>query len=158
MLPHLNTMNTLLTSLALIVCLSALPASAALGGDVTSIDADQAQMKGSVEVKQFSAFTIHQIKVPIGTVVREYVSPAGTVFAVGWTGPFLPDLQQLFGNYFDQYSAGVKAEKASYVGRHPLNVQTPGLVVQMTGHVRDYHGHAYLPNQVPVGVKTEELW
>jgi len=151
-------MNTLLGGFALIVCLSALPASAALGGDVSSIDADQAQMKGSVELQQSGAFTVHQIKAPSGTTVREYVSSAGTVFAVAWNGPFLPDLQQLLGGYFDQYSAGVKAAKASYVGRRPLNIQTSGLVVQMTGHVRDYHGRAYLPTQVPTGVKAEDLW
>lgn len=139
-------------------CLSALPARAALGGDVSSVNADQAQMKGSVELKQFAAYNVHQIKISNGTTVREYVSSAGTVFAVAWNGPFLPDLQQLLGNYFDQYSAGVKADKATYVGRRPLNVQLPGLVVQMTGHVRDYHGRAYLPNQVPGGVKAEDLW
>jgi Protein of unknown function (DUF2844) len=151
-------MKTFLAMFALLVCLSALPARAALGGDVSSIDADQAQMKGSVELKQSSAYVIHQIKSSSGTTVREYVSSGGTVFAVAWNGPFLPDLQQLLGNYFDQYSAGVKADKASYIGRHPLNVQLPGLVVQMTGHVRDYHGRAYLPSQVPGGVKVEDLW
>lgn len=140
------------------MCLSVLPARAALGGDVTSIDADQVRMKGSVELKQSAAFNVHQIKVPTGTLVREYVSPAGRVFAIAWNGPFLPDLQQLLGNYFDQYSAGVKANKASYIGRRPLNLQLPGLVVQMTGHVRDYHGRAYLPNEVPDGVKVEDLW
>jgi Protein of unknown function (DUF2844) len=151
-------MNTLLGSFAIVVCLSALPASAALGGDVTSIDADQAQMKGTVELKQSPAFNVHQIKASNGTVVREYVSSAGTVFAVAWNGPFLPDLEQLLGTYFDQYSAGVKANKATYVGRRPLNLQLPGLVVQTSGHVRDYHGHAYLPSQVPGGVKVEDLW
>ncbi|HUB02466.1 MAG TPA: DUF2844 domain-containing protein [Terriglobales bacterium] len=151
-------MIRLLGSVALIVCLSVLPARAALGGDVTSIDADQVRMKGSVELKQSAAFNVHQIKVPTGTLVREYVSPAGRVFAIAWNGPFLPDLQQLLGNYFDQYSAGVKANKASYIGRRPLNLQLPGLVVQMTGHVRDYHGRAYLPNEVPDGVKVEDLW
>ena len=156
--PHLSNMKTLLVSLALIVCASALPARAALGGDVASIDADQAQMKGSVELQQFAAYSIHHIKAPSGTAVREYLSSAGTVFAVAWNGPFLPNLQQLLGNYFEQYSAGVKAEKATYVGRRPLNVQLSGLVVQMTGHVRDYHGRAYLPNQVPGGVKSEDLW
>lgn len=44
-------MESLLASFGLIVCLYALPARAALGGDVASIDADQAQMKGSVELQ-----------------------------------------------------------------------------------------------------------
>jgi Protein of unknown function (DUF2844) len=155
---HLSTMKTLLAGIAIIVCLSALPAKAALGSDVASVEADQAQMRGSVVLKQTGAFNVHEIKAPSGTLVREYVSSAGTVFAVAWNGPFLPDLHQLLGSYFDQYSAGVKAEKATYVGRHPLSLQLPGLVVQMTGHVRDYHGQAYLPNQLPHGVKAEDLW
>jgi hypothetical protein len=114
-------------------------------------------MKGSEQLKQASAYTVHQLTSPSGTVVREYVSPAGKVFAVAWQGPFFPDMQQLLGSYFDQYSAAIKANKEAHLGRHPLSLQLPGLVVQMNGYMRAYHFRAYIPEQVPAGVKEEEL-
>ncbi len=144
--------------LAVIALICPLAAYAALGGDVASIGADRAQMKGSVEQRQTLAYSVSEIKASNGTVVREYASPSGHVFAVAWQGQFAPDLQQLLGTYFDQYSAAVKANKATYVGRRPLNLQLPGLVVQMTGYMRAYHFRAYLPQEVPAGVKQEELW
>ena len=72
-------------------------------------------------------------------------------------GQFIPDLQLLFGNYFDQYSEAAKAQKASYVGRRPLNVQLPGLVVQMSGHMRAYSGRAFLPGMLPQGVAADSI-
>ncbi|MFZ3266542.1 MAG: DUF2844 domain-containing protein [Terriglobales bacterium] len=151
-------MKAFLASLAVVALICPLAAYAALGGDVASIEADRAQMKGSVQQRQTSAYTVHEIKGSSGTVVREYASPSGQVFAVAWQGQFAPGLQQLLGTYFDQYSAAVKTNKATYVGRRPLNLQLPGLVVQVNGYMRAYHFRAYLPQQIPAGVKPEELW
>ncbi len=134
------------------------PAYASLGGGADSIEADRAAMKGQVQTRQGSAYSVHQIQGTQGTAVREYLSADGVVFAVAWQGPFVPDLQQLLGSYFDMYVQGVKEEKARYVGRHPLNLQLPGLVVQRSGHLRAESGRAYLPEKVPLGVNVEGLW
>lgn len=151
-------MKTFLISVALLALLFPLRAKAALGGDVTSIEVDRAQMNGKLEVRPVNLYTVHEIMAENKTVVREYISPAGVVFGVGWQGQFVPDMQQLLGAYFDQYSQAVKEQKASYVGRRPLDIELPGLVVQMTGHMRAFAGRAYIPEQVPQGVKVEDLW
>jgi Protein of unknown function (DUF2844) len=151
-------MKALIRTLAVLLLLFPMAAHAALGGDVASIEADRAQIKGGVDQRQTSAYTVHEIQGATGTVVREYVSSAGNVFGVAWQGQFVPDMHQLLGAYYDQYVAAVEADKASYVGRRPLNLQLPGLVVQMNGIMRAYHGRAYIPVQVPAGVKAEELW
>jgi hypothetical protein len=80
------------------------------------------------------------------------------VFGVAWQGPFVPDLHQLLGAYFDHYAATIKAHKATYVGRRPLNIEAPGLVIQTSGHIRGYAGRVYVPALVPTGTKLEELW
>ncbi len=72
-------------------------ASAALGGDVTSVEADQQQMKAKRAVQASGKYSVHEITTPYGTVVREYVSPDGKVFGVAWRGPFLPNFQQTSG-------------------------------------------------------------
>jgi hypothetical protein len=150
-------MKILFRGIAFILLALPFPAYASLGGSADSIEADRAAMKGQVQARQDAAFSVHEIQGTHGMVVREYVSPDGIVFAVAWQGPFAPDLQQLLGSYFDMYVAGVKEQKASYVGRRPLNLQLPGLVVQRWGHLRAESGRAYIPEKVPLGVKVEGL-
>jgi len=49
-----------------------------------------------------------------------YVGSDGRVFGVAWQGPFLPDLSQLLGSFFGQYSDAIRAEKRTYVGHRPI--------------------------------------
>jgi Protein of unknown function (DUF2844) len=133
-----------------------LPAWAALGGDVSSIDADSARMKAAVNVTQTNGYEVHEMKAPQGTVVREFVAPTGRVFAVAWHGPFMPELQQVLGSYYQQYSTALQNQKKQY-GRAPLNLQLPGLVVQEGGYMRAYVGRAYVPGMLPQSVKVDEI-
>ena len=89
--------------------------------------------------------------------MKEYVSPAGKVFAITWRGQVIPDMQQLLGTYFDQFAQAAQAQRESHVGRRPLNIQQPGLVVQSGGHMRGYFGRAYAPDMVPQGVNPDAL-
>ncbi|HXY02136.1 MAG TPA: DUF2844 domain-containing protein [Terriglobales bacterium] len=144
------------TSVLAAVALLSLPALASLGGDVSSVEADGVHMKASANVAQTGGYQVHEMKVPTGTVVKEYVSPAGRVFAVSWHGPFIPDMQQILGAYFQQFSAALQAQPHQY-GRHPLNLQEPGFVVQTGGHMRAYTGRAYVPEMLPQGVHADEI-
>jgi len=141
---------------SLMVLSFCLPALAALGGDVSSIDADNACMKATVNLARNDNYEVHEMKSPGGTVLREFVSPGGRVFAVAWHGPFMPELQQILGTYFQQYSTALQSQKKRY-GRAPLNLQLPGLVVQEGGHMRAYVGRAYLPEMLPPGVQAQEI-
>jgi len=143
--------------MALLIFLLPLPAFAALGGDVTSVHQDQAQMKGTLKTTQAGAYTVHEIKASAGIVVKGYVSPAGKVFAITWHGQFIPDMHQLLGTYFGQYVQAANAQRESHVGRRPINIQQPGLVFQNGGHMRSYFGRAYVPNSVPQGVDVDAL-
>jgi len=145
------------TSVVLMMLALSLPALAALGGDVTSVQEDRAQMKGTLKTTQAAAYTVHEITAPGNTVIKEYVSPAGKVFAVTWHGQFIPNMQQLLGTYFEQYAQAAKTQRESRVGRRPLNIQQPGLVFQNGGHMRSYYGRAYVPDMVPQGVNVDAL-
>lgn len=146
-----------LISIALLMLALPLPALAALGGDVASVHEDQAHMKGSLKTTKAEAYTVHEIKASGGTVVKEYASPAGKVFAITWRGPFIPNMQQLLGTYFDQFAQAAKVDRENHVGHRPLNIQQPGLVVQSGGHMRGYFGRAYAPDMVPQGVSPDAL-
>ena len=95
----------LLAGLVFASLLLPLRAMAALGGDVTSVEADQQQMKARHAVRpNDTKYTVHEITTPYGTAVREYVSPDGKVFGVAWRGPFLPDFRQLLGDSYATFA------------------------------------------------------
>ena len=133
-----------------------LPVKASLGGNVSSVHADSAHMSASEDMSENDNYQLHQLKLPTGTEVSEYVSSSGTVFAVSWHGPFMPDMQQLLGSYFDQYSAALSSQSREY-GRHPLDIHQTGLVVQTGGHMRAHWGRVYVPALAPQGLSVEKL-
>jgi hypothetical protein len=133
-----------------------LPALASLGGNAGSVETDRAQMNAAVQVSDHDNYSVHAMRAPGGTVVNEFVTPEGKVFAVAWHGQFPPQLQQLLGTYFQEYTTALAAQEKHY-GHRPLNLQTPDLVVQMSGHMRAYTGRAYLPDALPTGVTADEI-
>lgn len=146
------TLNVLIFNLA-----AGSAAWASLGGDAASIEADQIHMQGTRTTSAAQSYTVHEIRAASGTVVREYVSPEGKVFAIGWQGSRVPDLRQLLGSYFEQYRAALQAQSSARVERRPVAIEQPGLVVEVGGHIRGFSGRAYVPGMLPSGVRAEEI-
>jgi hypothetical protein len=126
---------------------------AALGGDVSSVQADQAQMKAQRRVTQTNAYAVHEMQAETGTMVREFVSPQGKVFGVSWQGPARPNLQQLLGPYYEEYNQNAPTRRS----HGPVTIQTPNMVIQFGGHQRALTGRAFVPGMVPSGVRVEEI-
>ncbi|HEX8925658.1 MAG TPA: DUF2844 domain-containing protein [Terriglobales bacterium] len=141
---------------ALCVCCFALStvAFASLGDDVRTVQADQAHMKAALRTTQGVGFVMHELQSQSGVRVREYVSPAGQVFAVTWQGPFMPDLRQVLGSYFDQFSQAAQSRRAR---GGPLIIHEPGLVVESGGHMRAFFGRAYVPQMMPANVTAGSI-
>ena len=131
--------------------------SASLGGDTTSVQADVAKMQGSLRSSSESSYTVHEIQMPTGVTVKEFVGQNGRVFAVSWTGPVHPDLRQLLGAYFDPYIQAVQELNAQRHGHGPVIIDKPGLMARVSGHMRAFQGRVYVPQLVPAGVHAEEL-
>ena len=148
-----------LTAAAVLTIALTSPAFAALGGNASSVQTDQARMKATAQITMApnGAYSVHELQSPYKTVVREFISSDGRVFGVAWQGPFIPNMQQILGTYFQQYSAAAKEAKSKYAGRRPMNIQQPGLVVQTSGHMRSYWGRAFVPDMVPQGVSAQEI-
>jgi len=145
-------------SMTLVMVALPLPAFAALGGDVASVRTDQAHMRGAlVRITGARTYSVHEIQAPYGTLVREYVSPTGTVFAVAWQGPWQPDLRQVLGTYFDHYVQSAQAVRSHRRGHGPLLIQESGLVVQQGGHPRAFIGSAYDPQLLPQGFDARTI-
>jgi hypothetical protein len=144
----------------LLLTLLALPktASAALGGDESTVEADRIHMQGALmNTTRLDAYTMYEVRSASGIVVHEYVSSSGTVFGVAWRGPWMPDLQQLLGSYFDGYQQSAKAARLKRKGRGPVTVQTADVIVQIIGHPRAFLGSAYATQWMPQGVRPESI-
>jgi Protein of unknown function (DUF2844) len=141
-------------SALLIACLGPGLACAALGEPESSIQGDVAKFQGAVNTTEHLTYRVHEIDLPSGTVLREFVTQGGAVFAVAWRGPVIPNLRQALGKYFDNY---VAAAKVSPVNHRRLDISQPDLEVHASGHMRSFSGIAYLPQTVPAGVSVGEL-
>ena len=144
-------------SIALVLVLAAPTiACAELGGNATSVQTDQVRMKASVmhTTKTSPNYSVQEIQSPTGVIIKEFVSTTGTVFAVIWQGPLMPNMQQLLGQYFGNY---VTAAKTNRSGHNHLSIQQADLVVQSSGHMRAFSGIAYIPSLMPVGVTVAQL-
>jgi hypothetical protein len=142
-----------------------LPMWATLGDNAASVLTDQARMKGTVRSVDNQTYVMHEITATSGAKVREFVTPGGAVFGVAWEGQQPPDLQQLLGPYYQQARQARQAQlqdqnasqNAPRAHRAPVAIQTPGLVLYEGGHVRSFHGAAYIPQLIPPGVQASDI-
>ena len=131
-----------------------LPALATLGEDVSTVENDRMHMKAQLRMTAVAGYAVHEIQTPTNTIVREYVSASGKVFAVSWSGPLLPDFRQTLGRYFDAYNSGASDPR---VGRRHLTVERADLVVNSHGHMRAFYGNAYVPSLLPPNFSVADI-
>ncbi|HEX3604126.1 MAG TPA: DUF2844 domain-containing protein [Steroidobacteraceae bacterium] len=144
-----------LAAAVLVVALSPRMASATLGEAEITVQNDVTRAHASVKSSQDrTGYRVHEITLPSGTSMREFVAPNGMVFAVTWTGPIHPDLRQALGRYFETY---VAAPRAKFADRRHVQIRQGDLVVQLGGHMRALSGRAYLISAVPSGVDIGDL-
>ncbi|HEV2492119.1 MAG TPA: DUF2844 domain-containing protein [Terriglobia bacterium] len=124
---------------------AAAPAWAVLGGSVDSVRADQTRLEAKVHSVTLPGYTVHEISRGDGTTIKEFVSPLGTVFGVSWKGPTMPDLTPLLGTYYSQFRQAMEGRRH----RGPVVVRTNDLVVESGGHLRAFHGRAYVTSLIP---------
>jgi hypothetical protein len=134
---------------------AAAPAFAALGGDTASVLADRDLAKGTLQISSAAGYSVHEITTPLGTTVREYLTPDGKVFGLGWRGPFMPNLHQLLGAYSAQYEQAAAAPHAG--GHRHLSVELPTLIVHSNGRMRAFYGRAWVPGLIPQGISADDI-
>ncbi|MBZ5514013.1 MAG: DUF2844 domain-containing protein [Acidobacteriia bacterium] len=136
----------------LALVLGAAPTWATLGEYEASVSSDQQYLRGKLQTTPRQGYTLHRIASADGTVVREYISPAGLVFGISWQSVTMPNLRQLMGSYYAQFQ---QASQSRVRRRGPFVVRTDQLVVESGGHMRAFHGRAYVPNLLPKNIPPE---
>lgn len=148
---------SLLSLLGVVLTVLANPAMATLGQSPSRLAASGARMLAIVPTAMAGSYGVQETQLENGTTVREYVTPAGLVFAVAWQGPVLPDMDVLLGGYFNTFK--LETEQARRFGRlgSPVNMARDGLVVRSNGRMRNFFGHAYTIDLIPAGVIIKDV-
>jgi hypothetical protein len=118
-------------------------ATAGLGGHQDALVIDGPNTVSVSSTTQLPGASLHTQRLADGVTLRQYVNPAGQVFAVGWEGPVLPDFHRLLGEHFQRYSDALRQQS-----RH-VHIQSSDLVLEAGGMMRAFSGYAYLPSQLP---------
>ena len=135
-------------------------AHAGLGDVVGSSTADRAaSFADAVTTTTMGAYDRKDLTTADGGSVREYVTQAaangGTVFAVTFAGPTMPDLKAVLGAHYDAYLTAARAHRGNH---HVLSfVADDGMVMRIVKLQRGFAGQARLPAQMPRGVTLEDL-
>lgn len=133
------------------------PAHAVLGEPVASVQGDQIRLQGRRRVTAAPNFAVHEIELPHGAHITQYVTPSGRVFAVAWRSRLKLKLDDLLGTYFAAYVQAMQAPvgRSGMVRAH--RVDAADLSVRETGRPGAYAGLAVVRSLVPEGVDHHAL-
>ena len=143
----------LLCCVAGLCCMTA--AHAGLGDAATSVEQDRQVLRSaSVKRQSMPAYERHEMQTDDGTTVHEFAARDGTVFAVDFAGPALPDLKVLLSSHYDAYMAAAGAHRGNH---HALSFASDGVVMTVRRLPRGFEGSAHVPSLLPPGVSPDQL-
>jgi hypothetical protein len=111
-------------------------------------------LSGVRQIQKLASGERHEVLLPSGVLVREYVSPGGAVYAVTWRGPRIPDLRKILGPSFEEM---VRTDARPRQGPHRMTMSGPDLEIRSSGHRGAFAGRAWVPSLVPRGVDPNSL-
>ncbi len=150
-----HCVKTILSALLVLVLVS-VPAWAGLGQPEASVTSDQLHMKSEHRVQDFQAYKVHELANAEGAVVREYVSPEGTVFGITWHGRSMPDMNQLLGNYVNNFETATR-DQTHILPRRGITIKTNDFVYTNFCRLGVCTGSAYAPKLLPSSVSVEVM-
>jgi hypothetical protein len=136
----------------LMLLVASVPAWAALGDSVSSVDTDTQALNGTHVMVAKVGYNLHQITMKDGSVVNEYASPAGVIFGVSWRSHITPNLSFLLGTYYTNYQQGTVVRR---IPRRAITIEGDNFVFSSAGHMRSFSGRAYVPGLVPANLTAE---
>lgn len=130
---------------------------AGLGEGQASIESDRVRMSARHSVARGQQYAVHELKSPNGSLLQQFVSGNGQVFAVRWNTQYKPDLSTLLGTSFEDYR--VVANMAAQRGgiQRQFHHEGSDLVVQSSGHLHVFSGYAYRRSLLPYGLNPKSI-
>ena len=101
------------------------------------------------------AYTVQEITLDTGTLVKEYINTSGKVFGVSWQGPFKPDLRLFLG---DSALNRLHSDKTLKVtDHHHSSVNSSDLIIISKGMGRSFTGKAFAPLLEPESIGIDQI-
>ena len=151
---HIHTVVKTSLPVLLFMLLLVSNALASLGDSVIVDHGKHRVCRDTMGTKSCSCYTIIQTYRNQDSLVKEYVNDAGLVFGVTWQARRVPNMKTLLGRYFPEFQIATQA-RGHKPG--PLNLKTKNLIVESAGHMRAFHGRAYLPDLLPMHISPADL-
>ena len=126
-----------------------------LGESTATVEQDRTILPGTLSIESKTGISVYVLEAP-GMSVREYVSPEGVVFGIGWShhaGPL--SLAQLFGSYYGEYSRAVSAQPRRSLRFY--RIETDHLIIERGGRMGATWGRVWLPSLLPAGVSEGRI-
>ena len=146
------------SALASLAFLGTQDAHAVLGGVASTIHEDQMRMSGTRRQSVVgNNVQVHEITMADGSHIREFVSPAGIVFAVTWNTRFKPKLEDLLGSHHAAYAAAAREALRQPGIKRNVVLRSGELVVHSSAYLNTFVGKAYVQSLVPSGVNADAI-
>lgn len=143
-----------LLCVALTFSLASASALAALGG-TPSTPVPRILSGGGASVPAAPAVSELKRTLESGTRIHEWVNASGIVFAIAWSGPYLPDLREHLGTHFQALTDGQRRQGPG--SRSRVSVQQAELVIFSGGRMGAFEGRAWIPSLLPAGFDTANI-
>ena len=153
--PHgSNTIYALVMKycIALLLSASAATAFAGLGGAPSAPGPRILSNTSAPAFTPASSYTDLKKTLDSGTELHEYVNSNGTVFAVSWQGPYMPDLKEMLGTRFQDLLDHVRTQSRG--ARSQVRLAREDLVIYSGGRPGAFEGRAWIPALLPAGFDT----
>lgn len=142
-------------SVALSLSLCSAAALAALGGAPSAPLPRILSGSAAPAAAAAPAFTEAKRTLESGTQVHEWINASGIVFAIAWSGPYLPDLREQLGTHFQAFTDGQRRQGPG--SRSRVSVQQADLVIFSGGRMGAFEGRAWIPSLLPAGFDTADI-
>ena len=143
---------------ALALVIAAVPAWAVLGGGMADVQTDQARMHATrASASAAPGVSVHDLRLPDGSSIRQFVNARGVVFAVAWSTRMKPDFAQLLGRYAADFDAGAEPALRQPGLKRSVAVDHGDLVLHSGGRPGAFVGKAWLKSQRPTDVSADAI-
>ncbi len=147
-LPQKRRCRGLRAMVLVAMSISSVSAYATLGGDSSSVNADQSALGAAITTQADKNYADNILMLPDGSVVHELVNGSGKVFEITWNSrAHRPDMEQLLGSYVSRFNGTGKHHHNPTA--HQAKRADADLVIVSNRVHRQFSGVAYLPALLP---------
>ena len=100
-------------------------------------------------------YSVQELTLESGTLVKEYINASGQVFGVSWQGPFKPDLRLFLGDATLNRLNPSRNHKI--LDHHHASIVSPDLIIMSKGMGRSFFGKAFSPNLAPASLGIDQI-